>query len=404
MMPDDSGMIRRVAWEELFPWLMIPRGLRLASSVPVLFVATVGVLLMPLGWWGASYVLPPRQRDETATRLVERLPMAPVCFDTTCFDTTPSLFGGPAASFSLGLRDSYRPMLAAAESLVEPLRELLRIDLSWSELAYWSLGGFWNLLVWGILGGIITRMAVVQYGCDQREGLVDACRFVGRRVVAFVGAPLFALMGVVVVLAMSMPIGWLLKWDTGVLLASALWFFVLLGGAFSTIFVAGVFFGWPLMWGALSAEEMGDVFEGTQRTFAYAFGRPLHYAFYAIIAVFVGSAAYQLAHLLAHAVVYFSFWAVSWGVGMEAIAPATVGNGNAALGGAIIAWLNSVVLMVAEAFRYSFLFTTAGVVYLLVRRDSDRIELDVVHHPQQPTRHALPPLETDEAGVPGVAP
>ena len=49
-----------------------------------------------------------------------------------------------------------------------------------------------------------------------------------------------------------------------------------------------------------------------------------------------------------------------------------------------------------------FLFTAAGVVYLLVRRDVDRIELDNVHAPGQEMRYALPPLTHDEAGVPGV--
>ena len=58
--------------------------------------------------------------------------------------------------------------------------------------------------------------------------------------------------------------------------------------------------------------------------------------------------------------------------------------------------------LVAEAFRYSFLFAGAGVVYLLVRRDADQIQWDTVHMPHQQTRFGLPALDVDEAGVAGV--
>jgi hypothetical protein len=67
-----------------------------------------------------------------------------------------------------------------------------------------------------------------------------------------------------------------------------------------------------------------------------------------------------------------------------------------------MAWWNAIVMAVPGAFLYGFLFTAAGVIYLLVRRDADRIELDNVYAPGQETRYDLPPLTSDEAGVPGI--
>jgi hypothetical protein len=148
------------------------------------------------------------------------------------------------------------------------------------------------------------------------------------------------------------------------------------------------------MWGALSSEEMGDVFEGTQRMFAYLYGRPLQYAFYAVVAIVVGSFAYHVVSLLAHSIVYFTAWGVSWSGEPDALQSAH--GGVAAVGVAIIGTLNSLVIAVAEAFRYAFLFTATGILYLLIRRDNDQIEFDNVHAPGEQQRFDLPPLATDE--------
>ena len=58
-MPEPTHQLRTVAWNEVFPWLMLVRALSLATSAPLLLVATVGVLLMPLGWEVAALLLPP---------------------------------------------------------------------------------------------------------------------------------------------------------------------------------------------------------------------------------------------------------------------------------------------------------------------------------------------------------
>lgn len=387
MMSDESGTVRQVAWGEILPWLMIPRALRLATSLPVLFVAMLGILLMPVGWWGAELLLPSQQQQ--------------VARDVVFPLGTPTSPGSMrAATPRPQLEDLYRPMLSAAELLVRPLHQILRGNVSWTELAYWTIGGTWNLLVWGLFGGIITRMAVMQYGREEREGLVASARFVSRRFLAYAGGPLFALIGVLVILGLSLAIGLLMQSSVGVLLASIVWFFVLLGGVLTTVLVVALLLGWPLMWGALSAEEMGDVFEGAHRTYAYFYGRPAHYAFYALLAVVVGSAAYYVVNAFAQLTLYFSMWAVTWA--LDAPSVEATGSGAGLVGMTIISALNTLVTLVPAAFRFSFLFTAAGVIYLLVRRDSDQIEFDTVHVPGQQTRFGLPPITTDEAGVPQV--
>ncbi len=395
-MSDDSGPLRSVAWGEIFPWLMILRALRLSTGAPVLFLATVGTLLMPLGWWGAAFVLPESHRADSTRSVMDD-------FVPSLMELDKNRIPQPTISISGQWSDLYVPMASVVTQLVAPLRPLGRLDASWPELIYYGLGGFWNLLVWALFGGAITRIAVMRFGRQEREGMFDAFRFAGRRLLGFVGAPLFALSGVILVMALSYPAGWLMRWDVGVLLTSLVWIFVLLGGLIITILVIGVLIGWPLMWGALSAEEMGDMFEGAQRSFSYGYGRPLHYAFYALVTVVSGSLVFCVVRAFAQMVVYFSFWAVSWGSGLEPLTgDVTTGHAGAMIGMSIISGLNALVLTVAAAFRYGFIWSAAGVIYLLLRRDSDQIEYDNVFVQDEQTRYGLPPLTTDEAGVAGV--
>jgi hypothetical protein len=158
------------------------------------------------------------------------------------------------------------------------------------------------------------------------------------------------------------------------------------------------------MWGALSTEEMGDVFEAAQRSYSYTFGRPFHYAWYALVALVLGSLTFIVVQMFAQLVVYLSAWAVSWGSGVDGLS--AVGDADSSMrvfGGSVIAWLNGVVMTVVSAFRYSFLWCAAGAIYLLLRRDSDQIEFDNVHVDDEQTRYDLPPLSTDEQDVPGVS-
>ena len=287
---------------------------------------------------------------------------------------------------------------------VPPVWQLFRLDATWNEWAYFAIGTFWNILVWAFFGAVIVRTSVMQFGRGERVGLVEAAQFAVKRYAAFVGAPLFPLAGVAVLVLCSLPIGWLLRFDVGVLIASIVWIFVLLGSLLAAVVFVGLMFGWPLMWAALSAEEMGDVFEATQRSYSYTFGRPVHYALYALFALLVGSVAFVLVQWIAELVVYLSFWMVSWGSGAEALsALAESDSAVRTVGFSIIAALSQLVLQIASAFRYAFFWSAAGVIYLLLRRDSDQIDFDMVYVPDQPVRYSLPPLTTDEAGVPGVA-
>ncbi len=395
-MSDDAGTLRGIAWTEIFPWLMIFRAAHLSTSLPILLLATLGTLFMPVGWRGAALLLP--EEHVAAAKVHVTDPLLPDIVDPSLADPPAVLTRVPTS-----WRDFLSPMVTAIACLVAPLRNLMRTDASSWELLYYALGGAWNLLVWGFVGGIITRIAVMRLGREEREGVVEAARFVRRRYWAYVGSPLFALSGIACVAIVSIPVGVLLRWDVGVLIASVLWLLVIVGGLAVAIILVGLLFGWPLMWGALGSEDMGDVFEGVQRSYSYVYGRPWHYAFYALLTLVVGSTMFYVVDALAHLVNYGSWWAVSWGMGSGPSGLSAVETGGTALlGWSLIGSLNALVLTVASACRFSFLWCAAGAAYLLLRRDCDQIEYDNVFVQDEPTRYGLPPLSVDAAGVPGV--
>ncbi len=400
-MSNEKIKLGAVAWHDIFPWLMILRVFGLATKPSMLMLATAGVLLSPLGWILAETVLSP---DEAGTDLRQAVEInhtwAGEAAGWEHIKSWPGLIPSEGLAFTA-------PMQQVFVQAVEPFSRLVRGDRSWRELGYYSIGALWTLLVWGLLGGAMTRIGVVRFGVEEREGLVESVRFAARRLFAYVVGPLFPFFGILVVLIFVAPFGWLMRWDPGLLVAGILWGLVLLGGLMAAILLLGLGVGWPLMWGATSAEKMGDVFEANQRCFSYVFGCPLRYLFYAAVALLFGSLGFMLVEYFAEWVIQLSYWAISWtGTDLPELLRqmANRPSMSATMGLSAVNLFNGLVLTIASAFRYSFFWAAVAAIYLLLRRDVDLTELDDVYVLRDEQRYSLPALEHDEAGLPGFSP
>src|SRR5436190_528100 len=58
------------------------------------------------------------------------------------------------------------------------------------------LAAVWGVAVWGLFGGAIARIAVVQLARSERTGMAAALRFAGRKWFPLIGAPLGPLVAV----------------------------------------------------------------------------------------------------------------------------------------------------------------------------------------------------------------
>jgi len=287
---------------------------------------------------------------------------------------------------------------------VDPAARLLNSHLTVTQAAYCAFGLLWMLVVWGFFGGAMTRIAVVKLGREEPLGFGEAVRHAGSRLGAYVGAPLFPLVGVALVALPICGLGLLARGDVGLLIAGVLWVAALFGGLLITILLLGLLFGWPLMWGTISAEERGDVFEAFSRSYSYTFQRPLHYLFYGALAAFYGALAWLLVYHFSEGVIRFTEWAAAWGTGPDRWAEIvrlrddpTLGEGLTMYAALLMEFGSGLVRTIAAGFGYSLFWCLASAVYLLLRQAVDQAEFDEVFADNSTRRYQLPAVDGPDA-------
>jgi hypothetical protein len=455
-MTNEEGVVRSVSWRDLCPWLILFRLYRLSASVQLLLLAFLGAWAISIGWtvcgslclsdesrseprvqrylnavvdWPESthwrsYLPASTVQSQTATppaAVTAQQPETPAVAITALQPETPppalstpsvvipaapirAADAGPLAVFWhqwLGRTPMY--------AIMEPVRRWFDPTIPWDQFAFYFLGGLWSLLVWSLLGGAITRAAVVRLGRDERVGLRESLGFAARKLVSIAGAPLLPLAAI---FALGIPLfilGLLMRLNIGVALGSLLWLPVGLIGFCMTLFALGLMFGWPLMWSAISAEG-SDAFDAISRSYAYTFQRPLQYFVYFLAALVLGLLGWIVVGLIAQSVVQFTLLAVGTGTGdlrLDQLRSALAGtdeSGSSLLwfGSTLIGFFNRCILGVPLAFTYSFMWSAAAAIYLLLRQDADQTELDDVYLDEDKSvNYGLPPLTVDQAGVPG---
>jgi hypothetical protein len=403
-MTDERGVLRRIAWRELFPWLIIFRTFRLSISPTLLAVATSAVLLSYVGWWVGSVFL--IEKVEGEWKVVQPPP--------------PQLAAQTPAAVGKYLPREGSSAVEGYFRLADPIYGVFRRDMTVNQAAYYVFVSLWSLAVWALAGGIITRRAVVEFGAEETPGFVDTVKFAARRYLWYLLAPIYPLAGVMLLLLPIAGLGLLARiTDLGVIVAGILWIFVVLAGLIAAWLLAGLLFGFPLMWGTISAEREGDAFEAFSRSFSYVYGKPLHYLFYAVVAALFGALCLAVVDYGARLILEFGFWSYSWGAGGERTALimkwAEMGAGplfalevkpeERALkfGALLIALSVSLVRTISMGLVMSYFWCVAGAIYLLLRQDVDDKELDDVYIPAEtPSPHG--PLATAATPAPEPTP
>lgn len=420
-MPEDAGPIRKVAWLEVFPWLMLLRGIRQALDSRKMLLAALALLINWAGWWAISWAFSGKADDlhlEGGVDAYSRRPWDALAgFNLWPFERVadPVVEGG---SWSVS-----NPLVDPARRLSDPFRRLFSAGLTVTGLAHAALAALWALLVWSPFGAAITRIAGVEWSREDRLGLRAALRHVRAKWRAYFTAPLLPLVGVLLLVLPMALLGLLMRLDAGVLLGGVFWPLVLLGGAIAAIFLVGLLFGWPLMWGAVSVEGM-DSWDALSRAYAYVYQRPLHYLFYALVAAIVGALGWLFVSGFAALVIYLAAWGTSWGATsqrmeeIELAQPAEVAalswpadpstaaaalkkerSGTRTAGAALVGASCAGVKLLALAFAYSYFWTASTGIYLLLRRDTDDTPLDDIQldEPEEPQPQ---PQKPNEAAVP----
>ncbi|HWB13665.1 MAG TPA: hypothetical protein VG826_30850 [Pirellulales bacterium] len=433
----NGGPLREVAWQDIFPWLLLVRTFRISIQVWQLLLGASGVFLTIVGWWllawvfhgtaeqplkewlGPSYYqsCPWKEREGAwPWQSAGAVPMSAVPADALPVGEPSQLAGQQEAGAGyfpvwrsgppqLGRYPS-DPFLSVWAQLRAPFRQLFDERIGITGLAFLLCSCLWAAAVWALFGGAITRRAALQFGREENIGLQASLRYVRGKWGSYFLAPLLPLVGVFICACPVLFLGLLMWLDVGVLLAALVWPLALLASLLMALLLMAMLFGWPLMWPTISTEGT-DSFDALSRSWSYVYHRPLHYLFYAMVVTVLGSLGWLLVTYFADWVAYLPLWAASWTAGgqrmEEILSGADSLNFMGRWGSNVIHFWGGCVRLLAIGFAYSYFWTASTGIYFLLRRDDDGTDLDDVHLEPADQTYGLPPLERDAAGVPVVS-
>ncbi len=254
------------------------------------------------------------------------------------------------------------------------------------------LSAVWGTLVWGLAGGAIARIAVVQVARGDGMGLIESVRFAARKGLALVGTPLCALLAVAFLAALCAVWGlvYRLPGSIGPIVGGVFAVFPLLAGLVMAIVLVGLSAGWPLMHATVAAEAE-DGFDALSRSFAYVNQRPGRYALLVLLAWLLGTLGLLLLSTVRppdgspdplgpglHRALGIDHDALQRGRLGESREPGAARTLHAF-------WLGVVGLLV-HAWIYAYFWTSATIIYLILRQDVDGTPWHAI---AVPTAHAF---------------
>jgi hypothetical protein len=380
-------IVHEIRWSEALPWWILFRAAGATFSPTVILLAAFGALA---AWAGGSLA--------DRLQLAGSDPATDAIVESELQGLGGPIMPGPAGDIPgqpTGLSPSARvfPVLPAVqERLPAPLSEVLRlVALPVQPTATMrQVGGAlarigWFVLVWSIFGTAIVRHVALKLVEEDPPGLIGALWFGTTKWLAAFNAAAFVLIGMLALCVPGAILGLCMRTDLGLAVAGAIWPLVLAGAVVLAILAIGVVAGWPLMVAAVGVER-GDSFQAISTSFSYLYQRPLHCAFYAVVAAIVAMPAFAAAALLADATSTLAMWAASFGMGhartvavmeamrtaSEAIAPAQPWGAQA------LAFWNRGLGWLLGSFGWGYFWAIATAAYLLLRQAVDGTELDEV--------------------------
>jgi hypothetical protein len=398
----------------------------------VLVLGALGLIATTIGWWIISSAF--SAGDDPVLKAWQNTGLRWVWQESPEFTVATSIKSADELfdSASSGLKEA---PVAVWIYVTRPFIDMFSADLTFKGFVCLLLCGVWELLVWGLFGGAISRIAALKFTRGEAPDVFGAVRHAGSRILSYSMAPLVALGGAAVFAGQLYVLGLLMRVSFLAMVAGLIWPFVLLLGLLMAILLIGALVGWPLMWATVSVEGT-DAFDALSRSYAYTYQRPLRLLWYVFFAFVLAALSMFVVKLFAASAASLGDWSVSWGLDDESmqtvvrqkaespaplLAPPFVESGAAAVvdagpellpegpgtmlsiaRNAVYFW-KSMLAALTAGYQAGYLFVAAVGVYLLLRKDIDGAEMDEVYVEQEQD-YGMPTLESDATtGVPEVS-
>jgi len=434
-MPEqETSTVRKIAWSEIFPWLNLVRCFRIAVQARLLLCGALGVFVMLSGWALLGYLFCGNEAIRPDAEPVLGCPWLapaeiigdrpgafPPRMGVPPGDVSPVLPAPGRTGFALRSRGGrlspfspynvWHPYWGIWEHISAPWRNLFDPNCVTTtfpdrvgRFAFLFLCGLWALAVWGLFGGVITRAAAVELATRDRAKTGRTVHYAASKWRAYFAAPFFPLIGVLLIGLPIAVVGLLLRTEITGWVAALVWPFLLLDGFLMVLLLAGLLFGWPLMWANISVEGV-DSFDAIGRAYNYVFQRPLQYLFYALVAAGLGALGWLFVWNFVTAMVGLTYGTAAWGAGSGRIETLLGQSADPQSLQTFSGWLISFWVqcpkLLGVGFLYSYFWTASTAIYYLLRRDADATEMDEVcpEEEEQPAQ-AAPPLPTAPAAPP----
>jgi hypothetical protein len=267
--------------------------------------------------------------------------------------------------------------------LATPLNAMLDPRSNVPTMLHALAGVAWLIVVWGLCGGAISRITVLQEAQLRNPGIAEAVRFAWKSGDALVLAP-FCFLGALAFCSLSgLLLGLIYRLPGGEAVAGALLFIPLAAGLVMTLLVVTLIAGWPFFHAALAAGAEGAL-DAMSRTYSCLNQRLVLLAVGVAMAWATGIAGLALVDLLTEYTIRLTQWSLSLsGPRPRVLAMfwrTDLNSGTFALATHQF-WLGGVRLL-AHAWVYSFFWSAASLLYLWLRQEVDGTPWTVVDSPE----------------------
>lgn len=259
--------------------------------------------------------------------------------------------------------------------LAGPL-EALR-EHPWSSLAI----GVPVLLLWGLLGGAVSRLAAEEHALDKRSHWTSGMAFAVSRWVSLAGCTLGPAIAMTLACLALAAAGWVLLRFTYVdAVGGVLYAIMLLVGMCAAVLGLAALLGLPMLVPALACEGT-DAVDAVQRVLAYTLARPGRLALYLLLLIAQLVFALWALGLVVSAGEALTAWAASqWlpserAEGLREAAVGTVvtegADASTRFSRRTISFWHAVPNLLIASYAVSFMFSAGSVLYLCMRRVCD---------------------------------
>lgn len=382
-----QGTIRRIDWQELFPVFFLLRALRVSLGLRPIFLAAFAVMIISIfGVFVNSIVVYWETRNANMLLEDESLPMTiPAQNPIKDVANVKLLFLPVEKPISFGQNSAAKientvlvPWSHFGQSFVQIFKTKTSVLHTILAVFWFS----WLLGVWTLFGGAITRTAALKLTLNQHESMNQVSQFLNTKWKSYIGAVLLPLLAV---FACALPMFLArLCFTVPVLdIVTAVFFpVILLLAFFNALLLIGLFFGFPLMFAAVSTEG-SDAFDAVSRAYSYVYQRPLHYLFYLAISLFLGFVAWIFFSIFVDTTIILTVYFGGFSdAGLQAMQSGNLARGvgikDISSAESIIQLWISCMQFAKIGFIFSYFWVSTTAIYLLLRKSVDDVQYDVV--------------------------